>query len=99
MTDYLASKSSRKWYAGCTEYDVGDVPKMAVDATAAVSVEALVSDVIEFGNSLQSGFDFYAYCKDALHNFYSDCKNKIIRGLQLMLEFSTRFYREDVGNY
>lgn len=35
-------------YAGCTEYDVGDVPRLVVDTTASVEVEELVSSVVEF---------------------------------------------------
>lgn len=35
-------------YGGCTEYDVGDVPKMVVDTTAALKVEELCSSVVEF---------------------------------------------------
>ncbi|KAH7533695.1 hypothetical protein FEM48_Zijuj04G0158800 [Ziziphus jujuba var. spinosa] len=35
-------------YGGCTEYDVGGVPKMVVDTTADVSFEELVSGVVEF---------------------------------------------------
>lgn len=35
-------------YGGCTEYDVGDVPKLVVDTTAAFEVEELVSSVVEF---------------------------------------------------
>lgn len=35
-------------YCGCTEYDVGDVPKLTVDTTASVGFQELVSNVIEF---------------------------------------------------
>ncbi|KAL1320670.1 hypothetical protein HN51_065360 [Arachis hypogaea] len=35
-------------YGGCTEYDVGDVPKMVVDTTANVAVEEMCSAVVEF---------------------------------------------------
>ncbi|KAM1919903.1 hypothetical protein ACFX15_023786 [Malus domestica] len=35
-------------YGGCTEYDVGDVPKVVVDTTAAVGFEEIVSNVVEF---------------------------------------------------
>ncbi|GKV35577.1 hypothetical protein SLEP1_g43825 [Rubroshorea leprosula] len=35
-------------YGGCTDYDVGDVPRMVVDTTAPVSVEELVSRVVNF---------------------------------------------------
>ena len=35
-------------YGGCTEYDVGDVPKMVVDTTARVTVEDMCSAVVEF---------------------------------------------------
>ena len=35
-------------YAGCTEYDVGGVPRIVVDTTAAVGVEELVSGVLDF---------------------------------------------------
>ncbi|TYH42540.1 hypothetical protein ES332_D11G070500v1 [Gossypium tomentosum] len=38
-----------KGYGGCTEYDVGDVPKMVVDTTAPnLGVEELVSSVVRF---------------------------------------------------
>ncbi|XP_022741055.1 uncharacterized protein LOC111292764 [Durio zibethinus] len=38
-----------KGYSGCTEYDVGDVPKMVVDTTAPnLGVEELVSSVVDF---------------------------------------------------
>lgn len=35
-------------YAGCTEYDMGGVPRIVVDTTASVGVEELVSGVVEF---------------------------------------------------
>ncbi|KAK3183359.1 hypothetical protein Dsin_030645 [Dipteronia sinensis] len=35
-------------YGGCTEYDVGDVPKVMVDTTAPVELEELVSRLLEF---------------------------------------------------
>lgn len=35
-------------YDGCTEYDVGGVPRMVVDTTASVGVEELVSGVLDF---------------------------------------------------
>ncbi|KAI4305968.1 hypothetical protein L6164_029290 [Bauhinia variegata] len=35
-------------YGGCTEYDVGDVPKMVVDTTGPVKFDQLCSDVLEF---------------------------------------------------
>ncbi|KAK4847161.1 hypothetical protein QYF36_026409 [Acer negundo] len=35
-------------YGGCTDYDVGDVPKVIVDTTAPVELEDLVSRVLEF---------------------------------------------------
>ncbi|KAK1568016.1 hypothetical protein Q3G72_019424 [Acer saccharum] len=35
-------------YGGCTDYDVGDVPKVIVDTTAPVELEELVSRVLEF---------------------------------------------------
>lgn len=37
-----------KGYGGCTEYGVGDVPKMVVDTTAPVGVGELRSSVLEF---------------------------------------------------
>ncbi|KAG4173496.1 hypothetical protein ERO13_A11G061633v2 [Gossypium hirsutum] len=38
-----------KGYGGCTEYDVGDVPKMVVDTTAPnLGLEELVSSVVRF---------------------------------------------------
>ncbi|EOX93091.1 Uncharacterized protein TCM_001935 isoform 1 [Theobroma cacao] len=38
-----------KGYSGCTEYDVGDVPKMVVDTTAPnVGVAELVQSVVDF---------------------------------------------------
>ncbi|KAK8702823.1 hypothetical protein V6N13_021160 [Hibiscus sabdariffa] len=38
-----------KGYGGCSEYDVGDVPRMVVDTTAPnLGVEELVSRVVEF---------------------------------------------------
>ncbi|KAI4305966.1 hypothetical protein L6164_029289 [Bauhinia variegata] len=36
-----------KGYGGCTEYDVGDVPKMVVDTTAPVELGELCSGVLE----------------------------------------------------
>ncbi|KAF4373253.1 hypothetical protein F8388_010457 [Cannabis sativa] len=35
-------------YAGCTEYEVGEVPKIVVDTTASVSFDELVSSVVDF---------------------------------------------------
>ncbi|KAK7276732.1 hypothetical protein RIF29_17877 [Crotalaria pallida] len=35
-------------YGGCTEYDVGDVPKMVVDMTATVPLEHTCSAVLDF---------------------------------------------------
>ncbi|MED6124909.1 hypothetical protein PIB30_063405 [Stylosanthes scabra] len=35
-------------YGGCTEYDVGDVPKMVVDTTANVAVDEMCSAVVDF---------------------------------------------------
>ncbi|KDP29708.1 hypothetical protein JCGZ_18643 [Jatropha curcas] len=35
-------------YGGCTDYDVGDVPKLVVDTTAEVGVKELVSGVVQF---------------------------------------------------
>ncbi|KAF5731349.1 hypothetical protein HS088_TW18G00026 [Tripterygium wilfordii] len=35
-------------YDGCTEYDVGDVPKLVVDTVAAGTVEEHLADVVEF---------------------------------------------------
>ena len=35
-------------YGGCTEYDVGDVPKMVVDTTGPVEFEELCSNVLQF---------------------------------------------------
>ncbi|KAJ4841030.1 hypothetical protein Tsubulata_030988 [Turnera subulata] len=35
-------------YAGCTEYEVGDVPKLVVDTTAPVGIEEIVCQVEEF---------------------------------------------------
>ena len=35
-------------YGGCTEYDVGDVPKMVVDSTGPVEFEELCSNVLQF---------------------------------------------------
>lgn len=35
-------------YGGCTEYDVGDVPRMVVDTTVPVPVEELCSAALEF---------------------------------------------------
>ncbi|KAI9114719.1 hypothetical protein K1719_014417 [Acacia pycnantha] len=35
-------------YGGCTEYDLGDVPKMVVDTTAPVGCEEICSGVLEF---------------------------------------------------
>nr|DAD43824.1 TPA_asm: hypothetical protein HUJ06_002054 [Nelumbo nucifera] len=35
-------------YAGCSDYDVGDVPKLTVDTTAPVEVGELVSAVLQF---------------------------------------------------
>lgn len=35
-------------YGGCTDYDVGDVPKMEVDTTAPLAFEEIVSAVVEF---------------------------------------------------
>ncbi|KAJ9177570.1 hypothetical protein P3X46_012777 [Hevea brasiliensis] len=35
-------------YDGCTDYDVGDVPKLVVDTTADVGVDKLVSRVVQF---------------------------------------------------
>ncbi|PON35522.1 P-loop containing nucleoside triphosphate hydrolase [Parasponia andersonii] len=35
-------------YAGCTEYDVGGVPRIVVDTTASVGFEELVSSVVDF---------------------------------------------------
>lgn len=35
-------------YGGCTEYDVGNVPKLTVDSTASVGFQELVSNVINF---------------------------------------------------
>ncbi|XP_018857069.1 uncharacterized protein LOC109019255 [Juglans regia] len=35
-------------YAGCTDYDIGDVPRLVVDTTAPVEVGELVSSVVEF---------------------------------------------------
>ncbi|CAK9325349.1 unnamed protein product [Citrullus colocynthis] len=35
-------------YGGCTEFDVGDVPRLVVDTTAPVSVDETVSTVIDF---------------------------------------------------
>ncbi|KAF7833445.1 P-loop containing nucleoside triphosphate hydrolase [Senna tora] len=35
-------------YGGCTEYDVGDVPKIVVDTTASVGKEEMCSGVVEF---------------------------------------------------
>lgn len=38
-------------YAGCTEYDFGEVPRLVVDTTASVEVGELVSSVVEFIDS------------------------------------------------
>ncbi|KAL6983219.1 hypothetical protein U1Q18_016610 [Sarracenia purpurea var. burkii] len=38
-------------YGGCSEYDVGDVPKLVLDTTAAVGVGELVSAVLRFIDS------------------------------------------------
>nr|XP_011468600.1 PREDICTED: uncharacterized protein LOC105352704 [Fragaria vesca subsp. vesca] len=35
-------------YDGCTDYDVGDVPKVVVDTTAGVAVQERVYSVVEF---------------------------------------------------
>ncbi|XP_020210247.1 uncharacterized protein LOC109795218 [Cajanus cajan] len=35
-------------YAGCTEYDVGDVPKLVVDTTAKVPLEEICSAALDF---------------------------------------------------
>ncbi|TKY57185.1 hypothetical protein E2542_SST21631 [Spatholobus suberectus] len=35
-------------YGGCTEYDVGDVPKLVLDTTAKVPLEELCSAALEF---------------------------------------------------
>lgn len=35
-------------YDGCTEYDVGEVPKLVVDTTAPGGVEGVLSNVFEF---------------------------------------------------
>ncbi|KAG7037505.1 hypothetical protein SDJN02_01132, partial [Cucurbita argyrosperma subsp. argyrosperma] len=35
-------------YGGCTEFDVGDVPRLVVDTTAPVSFDEIVSTVIDF---------------------------------------------------
>ncbi|XP_031256807.1 uncharacterized protein LOC116114797 [Pistacia vera] len=42
-------------YGGCTDYEVGDVPKLVVDTTAAIRVEEVVSDVIDFIYSCGDG--------------------------------------------
>ncbi|KAL3502500.1 hypothetical protein ACH5RR_036949 [Cinchona calisaya] len=38
-------------YAGCWDYDVGEVPKLALDTTANLGVEELVSSVLDFVKS------------------------------------------------
>jgi predicted kinase len=43
-------------YAGCTEYDVGDVPRLVVDTTASVEVGELVSSVVQFIASHAEGW-------------------------------------------
>ncbi|OMO68103.1 hypothetical protein COLO4_29884 [Corchorus olitorius] len=44
-------------YKGCTEYDVGHVPKTVVDTTAPnVGVEELVSSVVDFIDSFRGRF-------------------------------------------
>lgn len=35
-------------YGGCTEYDVGDVPRLVVDTTASVTLDELCSAALEF---------------------------------------------------
>lgn len=35
-------------YAGCWDYDVGEVPKLVLDTTAKLGVEEMVSSVLEF---------------------------------------------------
>lgn len=35
-------------YGGCTDYDVGDVPKLVVDTTADVGIDEIVSRVVQF---------------------------------------------------
>ncbi|CAI9089941.1 OLC1v1024599C1 [Oldenlandia corymbosa var. corymbosa] len=45
-------------YAGCWEYDVGDVPKIVVDTTPAeLGIEEMASSVIEFVKSCKTSTD------------------------------------------
>lgn len=44
-------------YGGCTEFDVGDVPRLVVDTTAPVSFDETVSTVIDFIVSNGGCFD------------------------------------------
>ncbi|XP_022135306.1 uncharacterized protein LOC111007298 [Momordica charantia] len=44
-------------YGGCTEFDVGDVPRLVVDTTAPVSFDETVSTVIDFIASNSCSFN------------------------------------------
>ncbi|KAJ8755113.1 hypothetical protein K2173_018911 [Erythroxylum novogranatense] len=43
-------------YDGCTDYDVGDVPRVVVDTTASADVEDIASSVMEFIAASCGGF-------------------------------------------